>query len=175
MLNFSFLLVGFLLTACSSTQQPSVKDTNEASSSLTPQALLAERWVMAVEQLSKNYVQQKVQLEVDYETYLTFAPNKIIKTTVCHFKSPVIKTLVVDTESPAVIDGKTIKVLGPSSQKQDYNVTLKPKSGKGPNIKRSVYCTSAIEPKTYNYELEGEELILKPVEEILKLKKYKQN
>lgn len=162
-----FLLV---LAACSSTTSKTAGAVSEV-----PQILYSERWVMAVEQLSKNYVNQKVQLEVDYETYLTFAPNKVIKTTVCHFKSPVRKTLIVDTEAPANIQNGLIKILGPSSQKQDYNVTLAPKSGKGPNIKRSVYCTSALEAKTYGYEIAAEELILRPVEEILRLKKYKQN
>lgn len=139
--------------------------------------IFAERWFLGSEHLAKDYVDkgQNAKLDVQYDTYYTFSPGKMVKTTVCHFKNPVQKTLIVDTEAPVLFAGNSLKVLIASSQKQDYNVTLAPRDKKGPNIKRSVFCSSNIESKTYTYEIKGDELILKPIEEILRLKKYKQN
>ena len=151
---------------------------SSCATKVTPQMvdlLVKERWVSAEEQLSKRYEQEGITLEVSYETFMTFTPTTVTRTTVCHFKSPVQKTLIVDTQSPMELKGGELKVLAPSFQKQDYNVVLAPKSGKGPNIKRSVYCTASLEEKTYKLHLKNDELILKPVEEILKLKKYKQD
>lgn len=164
MFKLTTLLLAFFLTSCATQKKEDVL------------ALLTkERWVSAEEQLSKRYEQEGIVLEVVYETFMTFTPNVVTRTTVCHFKSPVQKTLIVDTQSPMQIEGNRLKVMAPSFQKQDYNVTLAPKSGKGPNIKRSVYCTASLEEKTYKLEIKKDELILKPIEEILKLKKYKQD
>jgi len=168
---FSIALLG-LLASCASSKQAAPSDT-----AANLKKLYGERWFLSTEQLQKNYVDkgQNAKLDVQYDTYFSFSEGKMLKTTVCHFKSPVEKTLIVDTEAPVLIVGNTLQVLIQTSQKQDYNVTLAPRDKKGPNIKRSVFCTSTAEAKTYTYEIKGDELILKPVEEILRLKKYKQN
>lgn len=160
-------LMIFLLASCASSKKTVLSER---------QKILGERWFLGTEKVEKKTSQtDKVPyLSVQYDTFFTFAPNKIVKTTVCHFKQPVEKMLIVDTESPLVFGVNSFSVLLPSSQKQTYDAVLTPKSGKGPNIKRAVYCSSSLDAKSYNYELRGEELILKPVEEILKLKKYKQ-
>lgn len=161
------------LSACTTTQ----KVSDAEASSVNLDKLYAERWVSDTEHIVRDYEDkgQPAKLDVQYEVFYTFAPGKMTKTTVCHFKRPVPKTLIVDTEATVAIGADTINVLAGSSQKQDYNAVLKRVDKKGPDIKRSVYCSSMIEPKVYKYEIKGDELNLKPVEEILKLKKYKQN
>lgn len=163
------------LLACTTTQELAEKEVPPPAHL---EKLYAERWVSDTEHVVKDYLDkgQRAKLDVQYEVFYTFAPGKLTKTMVCHFKSPVPKTLIVDTESPVEFSGKdSLKVLVPSFQKQEYNAVLKRVDKKGPDLQRSVYCSSSIEAKAYKYEIRGDELILKPVEEILKLKKYKQN
>ncbi|MEZ4814860.1 MAG: hypothetical protein R3A80_06595 [Bdellovibrionota bacterium] len=161
------LVLAFLLASCVSSKKALLSERNK---------VLGERWFLGTEKIEKGAKNPGdiPSLSVQYDTYFTFSPNKLVKTTVCHFKQPVDKMLIVDTESPVIFGPNSFTVLLPSSQKQTYDAVLAPKSGKGPSIKRAVYCSSSLEAKSYNYELQGEELILKPVGEILKLKKYKQ-
>lgn len=172
MLRFLSIALLGLVFSCASSKQAVPSQTGANLNKL-----YAERWFLSTEHLAKDYVDkgQNAKLDVQYDTYYSFSEGKMVKTTVCHFKNPVQKTLIVDTEAPVLFAGNTLRVLMQSTQKQDYNVTLAPRDKKGPNIKRSVFCSSTIEPKTYTYEIKGDELILKPVEEILRLKKYKQN
>jgi hypothetical protein len=170
---FVFFLCAAFLVSCASTQS-STTATSAASSGKDPKPedLYNTNWILEQQSVDQVIGQEQTPLKVDYETYMVFTPGKVKKDVICHFSEPATKTLIVSTEAPAVYKDNTVQVMQRGFEKQEYKQTLVPVSGKGPKKLRSLYCTDEIKAAKYKFAIEDDHLILDPIEDSLRLKKY---
>lgn len=159
------LICLILLAACTTT-----KSQNVIEKPADAESIMASRWAFEPTKLEQDL--QGSKLKVEYESYFEFLSDRVRKTVTCYFREPVQRTLIATAEAPIEISGNTLKITKDAFEKQEFKQTLAPKSGVGPNKTRSAFCHSEIKSGTYIFSAENDELILKPLEETLKLKKY---
>ncbi len=152
--------LAFLLSACATQQS---KHT----------LLLQNSWEIDVKDVNAVLPGQQMSFKADYEAYLVFGANTLKKDTVCHFREPFQKTLIVSTTAPIEYKGNRAVIKTPTFERQEFKAVLKRKDGTGKERLASAFCESRIDARDYEYKILREQLILKSVEETLRLKKYR--
>jgi hypothetical protein len=98
----------------------------------------------------------------------------VFKEVFCDYTSTYNKQLGSRAMAPAELSDQGIRILDSAYQKQEYRMTLTPKSGVGKTLHKTLYCSSEITPADFKLKWsEGKEiLILTSPKESLRLKRY---
>ena len=168
MRSFTFLMLLSFFISCPSTSK------NSEPKLFNPEEIIGTSWSHSRVTKQQIYTEQNVKLDVVYDTVWAFEKEHMKSSVVCHFSSPVKKTLIVEVRVPVEYNSlkSTVKVLDTHYEKQEYKEIQESLVRKGERRTRIVHCKAEIEKGVYKIKLFGDEIHLEPVVDTIKMKKF---